>query len=336
MKATSRRIPVPAAPSADPALSAYCTSSTLLDQRLDGLLPPADMAPQVLHRAMRYAVLSGGKRLRPRLLIAVAAACGAQTSGAEASLIINTACAIEFLHCASLVHDDLPVFDDSPMRRGQPTVHIMFGEPIAILTGDALLSRAFEVIAESPQKLAHRALSLLRLFGVAAGSRQGLIGGQSLEQESPQLGGGKRAAASSSASSSSGALAFSPGLVERYHLMKSASMFRLAARAGALAAGSAKHRSWARVGEMLGLAFQLADDLGDVSSSAGALGKPVGRDDALGRPNAALVSGAAETRTKMESLVREATTLAAALSVEPSPLFGLLDKAGAGFGMTAA
>ena len=91
--------------------------------------------------------------------------------------MLNAACAVEFLHAASLIHDDLPVFDDSAERRGQPTVHVLFGEPLAILAGDALLSRAYEVVAESPSRLAHRILGIIRLLGAAAGSREGIIGG---------------------------------------------------------------------------------------------------------------------------------------------------------------
>lgn len=322
MKVMNRALPVSVESAAAPALSAYCTSSSLFEKRLDALLPPAEHSPQVLHRAMRYAVFSGGKRLRPLLLIAVAAACGAEdASSAEAQLVLNAACAVELLHCASLVHDDLPVFDDSPMRRGRPTVHMMFGEPIAILAGDALLALAFECIAESPIKVSRRAMGILRLVGSAVGSSEGIIGGQSLEQEwLPNA-------------SSTSPPHFAPGLVERYHAMKSAALFRLSAAAGAMAVGSTQRGAWGRVGHLLGLAFQLADDLGDVGSSSTALGKPTGRDAALGRPNAALLHGQAETRKRMEALIREATTLAASLSIEPQPILGLLNQAGANFGL---
>jgi geranylgeranyl diphosphate synthase type II len=281
-----------------------------------------------LHRAVRYAVFSGGKRLRPRLLIAVAAACKA--GPLETELVLNSACAVEFLHSASLIHDDLPAFDDSPERRGRPTVHVLFGEPMAILAGDALLSRAYEVVAESPPRLAHRTLGIIRLLGAAAGTREGIIGGQSMEQPVP-------ADASPSGSDAQAAKpAFTPDMVDRYHAMKSAALFRLATMAGAIAAGSEARDAWAQVGHYVGMAFQLADDLCDVSGHAAAAGKPVGRDAALGRPNAALVHGQNETRRRMEALLREANALASSLVAEPRPLIELLGQASSHFGLNAA
>lgn len=328
MRTRTRTVSEQVVSSASATLSSYCATNDLLEQRLDALLPPAEKDPQPLHRAIRYAVFSGGKRLRPRLLIAVAAAC--EAGPVEIELVLNAACAVEFLHSASLIHDDLPVFDDAPERRGRPTVHVLFGEPLAILAGDALLSRAYEVIAESPSRLAHRALGIIRLLGAAAGSREGIIGGQSMEQFV------QTEAATSPSGDKSSKPVFTPDMVDRYHAMKSAALFRLAAMAGALASGSENRLGWAKVGHYLGMAFQLADDLCDVSGQAATAGKPVGRDAALGRPNAALVHGQNETRSRMEVLFQKANTLAASLVAEPRPLIDLLDQAGTYFGLRAA
>lgn len=305
-----------------PAPSIYYAAADLLEQRLHSLLPTADEEPQNLHRAMRHSVFGGGKRLRPRLLVAVAAACGADA--ADKVLVLNAACAIEFIHCASLIHDDLPVFDNAPQRRGRPTVHVQYGEPLAILAGDALLSRAYEVLAEVPSRLAHRALQIIRLMGTATGSREGIIGGQSLEQP-PQRDDADTLKQDSSI------MSFPPDVVERYHIMKSAALFRLAASAGAVVSGSANREAWGKVGCYLGQAFQLADDLCDVSTHVAAAGKPLGRDATLGRPNAALASGPREVSRKMWTLFRNAYELAVSLAAEPQPLVALLDQVGSHF-----
>lgn len=325
-KTTPSNIATPTARNLD---YSYLTND-LIEQRLNALLPPAEQVPQLLHRAMRHAVFSGGKRLRPRLLIAVVASCGVETRGsAEIDLALNAACAVEFLHAASLIHDDLPAFDDAPERRGKPTVHVLFGEPLAILAGDALLSCAYEVIAKSPASLAHRSVAIIRLMGAAAGSREGIIGGQSMEQD---LQSHPEGVASDGEATPP---AFTPDMLERYHFMKSAALFRLAAVAGALVAGHENLRDWAKVGDYLGLALQLADDLGDVAGQSATLGKPVGRDAQLHRPNAALVHGQTETRHRMWTLLQKTRTLAASLVADPKPLVALLNQSSSYFGLTA-
>ncbi|MCS6912651.1 MAG: polyprenyl synthetase family protein [Myxococcales bacterium] len=271
-----------------------------LEERLEALLPSEAEAPQALHRAMRYAVFSGGKRIRPRLLLTVAAACAAEPI--EFELALHAACSVEFIHSASLIHDDLPAFDDAHMRRGRPTVHVLFGEAIAILAGDALLTRAFEVLAEAPARLARRALRIVRLLGQATGSREGLIGGQGLE-ESPH-----------------------PDVLDRYHAMKTAALFRVATEAGATAAGAADTAAWAEVGHCLGLAYQLADDLCDACGTEHTAGKPVRRDVALGRPNAVALLGEEATRLRLEELLRQARTQAEGLAVDPGPITTMLDE----------
>lgn len=279
----------------------------LFEERLAAALPGEDEAPEVLHRAMRYTVLSGGKRIRPRLLLAVAEACsqGPLWAGTE-QLALAAACSVEMIHCASLVHDDLPSFDNASTRRGCPTVHVAFGEPLAILVGDALLTRAFEVLSDVPGRLAPRALRIIRLLARLTGSAEGIIGGQSLEDTSiPEM-----------------QLA-SQGGITRYHTMKTAALFRFATEAGAIAAGANHLSEWAELGVGLGLAYQLADDLYDAGGDPSA-GKPVGRDAALGRPNASLLHGIAESRAVLRHLLARTRQQALGLARNPSVLLAIL------------
>lgn len=285
--------------------------SNPLEDQLRSLLPSTEAAPQALHRAMWHAVFPGGKRVRPRLLLTVAEACAADA--AELDLAMHAACAVELIHSASLVHDDLPCFDDASLRRGHPTVHKAYGEAMAVLAGDALLTRAFEILAEAPPRLARRALRIVRLLAQATGSQEGIIGGQSLEQ-SPAKTGPKAPS-----------LPMAPELLGRYHAMKTAALFRLAAAAGATAAGATDADAWGEVGQNLGLAFQLADDLCDAFGSADVAGKPVRRDAALGRPNAAALVGEGSSRARMNELLSRALEQTRALAVDPTPLIRLIE-----------
>lgn len=280
-------------------------NSACFEEWLGATLPPESVFPQPLHRAMRYAVLAPGKRLRPRLLLGVAEASLKHEIVPEANLVLNAACAVELLHCASLVHDDLPCFDDADMRRNQPTVHRLFGEPMAVLVGDALLARAFELLAETKQCATERVVRIIRLLGQLAGSRTGLIGGQSLELGVPTS---------------------LPEHVVQYHEMKTAALFRLAAEAGAIAVGADHVESWAVVGRNLGLAFQLMDDLMDIRGDEKAMGKPAHRDASLGRPNAALLIGQAQVLATYQTLLNETRRLVACISRDPCPLLSILDS----------
>lgn len=291
-----------------------------LEEHLQSLLPRTDSAPQALHRAMWHAVFPGGKRVRPRLLLTVAEACAADA--AEMELAMHAACAVELIHSASLVHDDLPCFDDASLRRGHPTVHKVYGEAMAVLAGDALLTRAFEILAEAPPRLARRALRIVRLLAQATGSQDGIIGGQSLEQIPSR--------------NKSAALPMAPELLGRYHAMKTAALFRLAAAAGATAAGATDADAWGEVGQNLGLAFQLADDLCDAFGRADVAGKPVRRDEALGRPNAAALVGESRSRTQMNELLAHALEQTRALAVDPTPLIRLIDDLSGHFLKTTA
>jgi geranylgeranyl diphosphate synthase, type II len=244
---------------------------------LDARLPDVDVEPRGLHRAMREA-LRGGKRQRARLALRVGLSLGRSRDD-----VMPIACSIELLHAASLVHDDLPAFDDASMRRGRPSCHAAHGVPTAILCGDALLARAFVVLAESPH-----AAALLPLLGEAVGSERGIIGGQAMElDERPDL--------------------------RAYHAAKTAALYRFAAQAPAVVAGRSS-LGFAELGEAIGLFAQLGDDLLDVGADRKAAlreGKTIGRDIALGRPNAALSYGADGARALAERVMFDIDSLAA-------------------------
>ncbi len=251
-----------------------------VDRALDRLLPPADEHPRSLHAAMRHAVLPGGKRLRPALV-----QLGYVTGGGRGRGALPAACALELVHCFSLVHDDLPCMDDSPLRRGRPSVHSAFDEATALLAGDALLALAFEVLARPPAAWPPAAgPAITRLLAAAAGAR-GMIGGQAAERD---LLTSKPSAAA----------------LERVHRMKTGCLFEAAVAAGGIAAGAspAVLAALRRYARPLGLAFQIADDLLDLAAD--------GRDAADTYPG---VLGRARTRTALAEAHRAAVRAAAAL-----------------------
>ena len=217
--------------------------------------------PPKLAAAVRHAVFPGGARIRPQLCLAVARACGDD----DPALADAAAVAIELLHCASLVHDDLPCFDDATTRRGQASVHSAFGERLAVLAGDALIVHAFQTLAlaggRSPQRLG----TLLATLGRGVGMPMGIVAGQAWECE-PKV------------------------ALRDYQRAKTGALFAAATMAGAEAAGAASE-PWRALGEWLGEAYQVADDIRDVAADPQWLGKPTGRDVALGRPSAASAKG---------------------------------------------
>lgn len=235
------------------------------------LRPALTASPPRLGLALRHAVFPGGARFRPRLCLDVAAACG----DAAPELAERAAVAVELLHCASLVYDDLPCFDDAPLRRGQPTVHIAFGEEIAVLTGNALIVRAFELLGEACGRWPALAPSILLVLARSAGAPHGITAGQAWESE-PRID------------------------LRAYHRAKTGALFEAAVVAGAIAGGG-EASAWAGLGNDLGEAYQIADDLRDAIGSVDRLGKPTGQDAALGRPSAVdrLGQGGAVTRMKV-------------------------------------
>ena len=233
-------------------------------------------APPRLAEAIRYAVFPGGHRIRPRLCLAVAAACGDDDpQGAEAA-----AAAIELLHCASLVHDDLPCFDDAETRRKKPAVHVAFGEPLAVLTGDALIVLAFETLARGAAKRPQRLAALVGLVARAVGSPAGIVAGQAWESEAEVA-------------------------LSNYQQAKTGALFAAATVAGAAAAG-ATPLPWRLLGECLGEAYQVADDIRDAVSDEAELGKPIGQDAAHHRPNAVALFGLDGAIDRLRALAADA------------------------------
>ncbi len=242
-------------------------------ERAFGRVVGAQTPPRLM-AAMHHAVFPGGARIRPRVALAVAAAHGPVPPRAE-----SLAVAIEFVHCASLVHDDLPCFDNAPVRRGRMSVHAKFGESLAVLAGDGLIVGAFEVlghaIVEQP-----RLAGAIGVLAAAVGANGGLVAGQGWEDE-PSTD------------------------VQRYHHAKTAALFEAAVCMGALAA-KVDPAQWRPVGTALGEAYQIADDLGDLISTPTELGKPVGQDLIHDRPNAALELGPERAFARLEATLARA------------------------------
>lgn len=289
--------------------------SVMFDQAFACVIPDDGKTPSRLHQAMRHATQNGGKRIRPRLLMAVAvAANGGALNEDMAELAIRGAMAVELIHAASLVHDDLPCFDDADLRRGQPTVHCAFGEAMALLTGDALITLAFETMAGYDGLRQRPAMRMVRLLSQATGSARGIIGGQSLELAGPAAWQGHDT--------------FAIDFVEDYHEKKTAALFDYATRAGALAVGVdlGEQDQWGDVGTKLGLAFQLIDDLYDIHASEEETGKTTGRDRALQRPNGAVLEGSQGAVRRLSALIDEACEGVFRVARKPDPVLRLLES----------
>ena len=244
-----------------------------------------DIRPPRLTAAMRHGTLNGGKRLRPFLLMEAAHAVGAEVEDG----IARVAAALECIHCYSLIHDDLPAMDDDDLRRGRPTVHVAFDEATAILAGDALMTIAFDLIATSETDLPDRVkVELVAMLSRASGVG-GMAGGQMLdllaEDGEPD-----------------------EAAVMRLQAMKTGALIRFACEGGAVAAGAGREERAAlrRFGEIVGLAFQLADDLLDVTQTAEAMGKATGKDAKQGKGTLVGLRGVDWTRERLDALVREA------------------------------
>jgi geranylgeranyl diphosphate synthase type II len=226
-----------------------------VDAALDRLLPADTTDPTSIHTAMRYSVFAGGKRIRPILCLETARIFAADVTPAQ-----FPACAIEFIHTYSLIHDDLPALDNDDLRRGKPTCHKKFGEAIAILAGDALLTLAFESIGATPVA-AERRVAILTEVAASAGTVKGMVGGQVADIEAE----GKRV---------------EPKMLEYIHLSKTAALIRASIASGAICAGAGPLDvlRLRRFGETIGWAFQVTDDILDVEESSAALGKTAGKD----------------------------------------------------------
>jgi len=257
----------------------------LVDAALEKLLPPASERPHSIHEAMRYSVFAGGKRIRPILCLETA-----RIFAADVTPSLHPACAIEFIHTYSLIHDDLPALDNDDLRRGKPTCHKKFGDAIAILAGDALLTLAFETIGKAPVD-AERCVKMVTEVASSAGTVRGMVGGQVADIEAEGGGAG-------------------PELLEYIHRSKTAALIRAAITAGAICAG-ASDADTARLrefGETVGWAFQVQDDILDVEESSAALGKTAGKDVAQQKATYPAVFGLARSHQIADELSNKAIT----------------------------
>jgi len=265
-------------------LKAYLAARAAeVDTAMDAFLPKARERPATIHAAMRYAVFAGGKRLRPVLCLAAAEACGGETANALAP-----ACALELMHTYSLVHDDLPAMDDDDLRRGRPTCHKIYGEGMAVLCGDALLTEAFIVLAQTPPANRYSTRDFITELATTGGSKK-LIGGQVMDLE----GEGKTP---------------SPRELVRIHEAKTAALLTTSLRLGAMTANAtpAKLAALTRFGHALGLAFQVIDDILDITQSTEMLGKTAGKDQNAGKTTYPAVFGLVASRKQAARLTNAA------------------------------
>jgi geranylgeranyl diphosphate synthase type II len=250
-----------------------------VDAALDRWVPADTIDPPVIHRAMRYSLFAGGKRIRPLLAIAAAEAVNDNPAGVE-----NAACALELIHTYSLIHDDLPALDNDDLRRGRPTCHKVFGEAMAILAGDSLLTLAFEVLSRIEGADANKRIRLVEELARASGTVGGMIGGQVNDIE----GEGKQPTAA---------------LLESIHRAKTGALLRASVRIGAIYAGASEAQLAAitRFGEHAGLAFQIVDDVLDVEQPSEKLGKTAGKDAAQHKITFPAVYGIPESKRMAEN-----------------------------------
>lgn len=256
-----------------------------VDAAMDSFLPKAKERPATIHAAMRYSVFAGGKRLRPVLCLAAAEACGGNFSDALAP-----ACAVELMHTYSLVHDDLPAMDDDDLRRGRPTCHKVFGEGMAVLCGDALLTESFIVLARTSVTKRYHTRDYISELAETGGSRK-LIGGQVMDLE----GEGKL---------------LTKGDLVRIHEAKTAALLTTSLRLGAMTANAtpAKLKALSDFGHSLGLAFQVIDDILDITQSTEVLGKTAGKDEAAEKSTYPAILGLEASRAEARKLTKSAMT----------------------------
>jgi geranylgeranyl diphosphate synthase type II len=269
---------------------------------LETLTPSEMVPPQILHRAMRYSLLGTGKRLRPILVLA-----SGEALGGSVDELMPAACAIEMIHCYSLIHDDLPAMDNDDLRRGRPTCHKAFGEAIAILAGDALLTRAFEVLAsietEGGEPDYAKQVRVIREVAAAAGTVEALIGGQvaDIENEKKQV---------------------SDATLEYIHRSKTGAMIRASVVVGGIIAGASENQieKLSDYGARIGLAFQVADDILDVTSTSEQLGKTPGKDQAALKATYPAIHGIPASEARAEQLVKEAIRIISGLEADTAIL----------------
>lgn len=274
-----------------------------VERRLDDWLPANSLHPSRLHEAMRYAVLGGGKRVRPILVYATGAALGVSTESLD-----GPACAVELIHAYSLIHDDLPAMDNDDMRRGKPSCHCAFDEATAILAGDALQALAFYILAHDPfmKMPAPTRLSMIEGLALAAGSR-GMVGGQAIDFAAVGC-------------------TLDIAELEDMHIHKTGALIRAAVKLAALSAPGLDHDTLQQLdhyAKCVGLAFQIRDDILDVEGDVALLGKRQGADMALNKPTYPSLLGLAEAKERARYLHEEALASLAKLDERADPLRGL-------------
>jgi len=273
----------------------------LVDDALDNFLPRPDDLPASLHKSMRYSVFAGGKRIRPILMLAACEAVGGNIAHA-----MPAACAMEMIHTYSLIHDDLPAMDDDDFRRGNPTNHKVFGEAVAILAGDALLTEAFILMSSAATALAVSPDVLVQVIheiSFCAGSK-GMVGGQVADMESE------------------GRSGIDLATVQYIHTHKTGALIKASVKSGALLGGGKDKEldSLIRYGEAVGLAFQIADDILDIEGTTEEIGKDAGSDQARGKATYPAVMGLSESKKRASELVGIALDALSAFDHKAEPL----------------
>jgi geranylgeranyl diphosphate synthase type II len=289
-----------------------------VDQALEGYLPGPPHCPLLLAEAMRYSVFAGGKRLRPLLTLSAADAVRGSRPDAEAIAdALPAACAVELIHTYSLIHDDLPAMDNDTLRRGRPTLHVVYGDGIAILAGDGLQAEAFALLAREPESddpvVIARKSKALKAVAEAAGAT-GMVGGQALDlQAAGQVPGH--------------ALRLDPGGLQAMHQRKTGALIRAAAECGAVMGGGSDElivavRSW---GTEIGLAFQIVDDILDVEGSSDELGKTAGKDVAGNKPTYPSLFGLDRSRAMAAECAARASAILVTAGLAQSQLARIAD-----------
>ncbi|HEX8746808.1 MAG TPA: farnesyl diphosphate synthase [Pyrinomonadaceae bacterium] len=268
------------------AQSFFRSVRSLVDARLDVLLPAEATEPQSLHAAIRWSVFAGGKRFRPALVLA----CG-EVFGSGSEALLDTACALEMVHTYSLIHDDLPAMDDDDLRRGRPTCHVRFGEAVAILAGDVLQTLAFQAIAEDEKLSLAARVRLVAEVARAAGTPHGMVAGQAYDLLAESRGSTHEE-------------------LERIHRNKTGALIQASARAGAIVAGvnpsGRELQALTDYAAQLGLLFQITDDLLDVTATAEDLGKTPGKDERASKATYPALYGVKAARQRAEAAYDEA------------------------------